>query len=179
MKLSSDNETLAENKALILYILDKVNKPIGNTVLLKLVLLVNNMNYFYFQQFLLDLIENKYILSYQNGKETFYELTDEGRNALRLVEDLIPGYFKFKVDNNCKDDLQNIENELSITSDFIPHNETDYSVKCAITENNKTVFEITVSATSREQAKFIANNWKKNADKIYPQILKIITSTSK
>ena len=34
VKLSSDNETLAENKALILYILDKVNKPIFNDALL-------------------------------------------------------------------------------------------------------------------------------------------------
>lgn len=179
MKLSSDNETLAENKALILYILDKVNKPISNTVLLKLVLLVNNMNYFYFQQFLLDLIENKYILSYQEEKETIYELTNEGRIALHLVEDLIPGYFKFKVDHNCKDDLQNIENELSISADFIPHSETDYSVKCSIMENNKTVFELTVSATSREQAKFISDNWKENADKIYPKILNILTNPTK
>ena len=31
MKLASDNETLAENKALILYLLNKVNKPLENT----------------------------------------------------------------------------------------------------------------------------------------------------
>ena len=30
MKLNSDNETLAENKVLILYVLSLVNKPISN-----------------------------------------------------------------------------------------------------------------------------------------------------
>ena len=118
MKLTSDNETLAENKALILYILDKVNKPISNTALLRLVLSVENMNYFYFQQFLLDLIDNKYIISYAVEKETIYELTTEGKSALELVSDLIPGFLKFKVDNNFKDNLQSIENELSVSADF-------------------------------------------------------------
>lgn len=75
MKLTSDNETLAENKALILYILDKVSKPITNVALLELVLSIENMNYFYFQQFLLDLIENQYIINYEKNSETFYELT--------------------------------------------------------------------------------------------------------
>ena len=64
MKLLSDNETLAENKALILYIINKVSKPISNDAFFKLVLSAQNMNYFYFQQFLLDLLENKYIITY-------------------------------------------------------------------------------------------------------------------
>ena len=46
MKLTSDNETLAENKVLILYILNKLNKPINNDSLLKLVLSIQDMNYF-------------------------------------------------------------------------------------------------------------------------------------
>ena len=40
MKLSSDKDTMAELKALILYILYKINKPITNDEFLKLVLLV-------------------------------------------------------------------------------------------------------------------------------------------
>ena len=65
MKLSSDEQTLAENKILILYILNRVGKDISNSALLNLVLAVTDMNYFYFQQFLLDLLQNKYITSYE------------------------------------------------------------------------------------------------------------------
>ena len=36
MKLNTDSETLAENKVLILYILDQTNKPITNDNLYKL-----------------------------------------------------------------------------------------------------------------------------------------------
>ena len=51
MKLSSDKDTMAELKALILYILYKINKPITNDEFLKLVLTITDINYFYFQQF--------------------------------------------------------------------------------------------------------------------------------
>ena len=64
MKLTEDSETLAENKVLILYILNKLNKPISNESLLKLVLSIQEMNYFYFQQFLLDLLDMQYIIGY-------------------------------------------------------------------------------------------------------------------
>ena len=61
MKLTSDKETLAENKVLILYILNKIGRPVNNDELLQLVLSIQDMNYFYFQQFLLDLLDNHYI----------------------------------------------------------------------------------------------------------------------
>lgn len=174
MKLNSDSETLAENKALILYILDKVSKPISNDALLKLVLSIENMNYFYFQQFLLDLIENKYIVNYEQNGETIYELTSEGKNALELTGDLIPGIVKFRVDNNFKENLGKIEDEMSITADYIPHSENEYSVKCKIVENNQILFEVQTYAGSQAQAKIVAENWMKNAGKLYPKILGIL-----
>ena len=41
MKLTEDSEKLAENKVLILYILNRLDKPICNDSLLKLVLFNN------------------------------------------------------------------------------------------------------------------------------------------
>ena len=174
MKLAYDNDTLAQNKALILYVLDKIGKPVSNTLLLKLITSISNMNYFYFQQFLLDLIENKYVISYEKDKDIIYELTPDGKQALDLVKDLIPGYIKFKADNNFKENLRKIENELSVTADFTPVGKNDYTVKCQITENNKTIFEIQTFATSSSQAKSIVDNWMQNADDIYPKIIEIL-----
>lgn len=178
MKLAYDDNTLIENKTLILYVLDKIGKPVSNTALLKLITSINNMNYFYFQQFLLDLIDTKYVIAYSKDKETIYELTPEGKRALDLVKDSIPGYLKFKADHNFKENLRKIENELSITADFTPNGENDYTVKCRITENNKTIFEVQTFATSREQAKSIVDNWMHNADLIYPKLLEILTQNN-
>ena len=71
VKLSSDNETLAENKILILYILDKLYAPIDNSNLYRIILSTQDMNYFYYQQFLLDLIQLNYIKGYEKILKIF------------------------------------------------------------------------------------------------------------
>ena len=79
MKINSDSETLAENKVLILYILNQVHKPITNDNLYKLVLTAIDMNYFYFQQFLLDLISAKFVVNFPKEDQTLYKLTTHGK----------------------------------------------------------------------------------------------------
>lgn len=176
MKLTSDSETLAENKALILYILNKIQKPITNTELFELVLNIENMNYFYFQHFLTDLIENKYIVNYEKNSEFFYELTDLGKETLSLVQDMIPGILKFKVDNNTKQDLKEVENSSSVVADFEPNDDNGYTVNLKIYDKHNIIFNLSVYAGSREQAKLIIDNWEKNAEEIYSNILSLITN---
>ena len=171
MKLSTDKDTLAEYKVLILYILFKVNKPITNDEFLKLVLSVTDINYFYFQQFLLDLLETKYIASFEKDENTLYKITTEGIEALRLTGDMIPGILKLKVDSNFKNELDIIENEVSVTAEYMPKNEKSYIVKCKIVENGETMFELKTFAGSSEKAKAIVDNWKNNAVDIYPRIM--------
>lgn len=180
MKLTSDNETLAENKVLILYILNKVDKPVSNDELLQLVLSVEDMNYFYFQQFLLDLLENKYIEVYDkdNFSEQIYKLTNAGKDALELTKDLIPGIIKLKIDSTIKGELQDIEDEVSIISEFTPADDGGFIVTCKVIEYSKTIFEVSTFAASREQAKFISDNWKENAIDIYPNMINLLTKNN-
>lgn len=171
MKLNSDDQTLAESKILILYILSKVGKPISYNELLELVISTSDMNYFYFQQFLLDLIEDNYIITYKNENDDIYELTPEGKNALDLTIDIIPGILKLIVDSKFKENFDTIKDEFSVIAEYTPVTENSFSVKCRIVENNNTVFNLEAYAGSREQAKKIVNNWKNNAIHIYPEIL--------
>lgn len=179
MKINTDSETLAENKVLILYILDQTHKPITNDNLYKLVLTAVEMNYFYFQQFLLDMIETNFVVSYEKENQVMYELTEHGKNTLDLTLDILPGIVKLKIDTNLKSTLETVEEEHSIIAEYTPKNENNYIINCKITENNETVFEIKTFAYSREQAKEIVDNWKNNAEKIYPQVLELLHNTQK
>lgn len=175
MKLASDDETLAENKVLILYVLEKANKPLTNDVLYKIVLAAVDMNYFYFQQFMLDLINVGYIFSFQKEEQTLYQITDSGKKTLDLTLDLLPGIIKLKADTNLKPILDSSEEEQSIVAEYTPLSENHYTIICKVVENNETVFEVKTFAGSREQAKEIVDNWESNANTIYPQILDILT----
>ena len=175
MKITSDNETLAENKVLILYILDTVNKPITNDALYSIVSNAIDLNYFYFQQFLLDLIEAKYVVCYTKETQDVYELTESGKNTLDLTLDILPGIIKLRVDTNLKTNMEMFENAQSVVAEYIPKSENEYEVQCKIVEDNEIIFEIKTFAYSREQAQNIVDNWKQNAILLYPQLIGLLT----
>ena len=174
MKLNSDEQTLAESKILLLYILDKVGKPISHNAFLELVSSISDMNYFYFQQFLLDLLEDKFIEQYEKDESTLYEITRSGKETLALTIDIIPGILKLKVDSQFKESLDYIKDKFSISAEYFPITEKEFMVRCKIIENNSVVFDLQAHAGSREQAKKIVDNWNQKSPEIYPQILDLL-----
>ena len=174
MKLTGDKEELAESKVLILYVLSKINRPVTNSELLSLIESIDDMNYFYFQQFLIDLKENKYLLEYEQEKQKFYAITMAGRETVRLTIDMLPGSIKDKVDENLKNTMKKIENEEAIYADFFPSKEDEFMICCGIKENNKKVFEVKVFSSNRDNSLKIIDNWKKNAGTIYPKIVEML-----
>ena len=174
MNSSLNANDLAEDKVLILYVLDKLNKDIITDALFKIISSIKDFNYFYFKQVLTDLIDSKLVGTYTKDEETVLKITSEGKKAFNLTSDLLPGIVKLKADKIFKEELYEIEEEASIVAEFIPKNEQDFTVKCKIIENNETIFEVKTFAGSRDRAKTIVDNWNSNAKEIYPKILNIL-----
>ena len=178
MAVSDNNNTLAENKVLILYMLNKINKDVADSSLFKIISSINDINYFYFGQTLNSLVETRLVDSYTKDKDTIYRITSEGKNALSLTLDLLPGIIKLKADHIFKEELSSIEEESSVVAEYTPKNENDYKIKCKIVENNETIFEVSTFAGSRDNAKKIVDNWNKNANTIFPKILDLLLNNS-
>lgn len=176
MKLNSDDQTLAESKILLLYIFSKLQKPISHNEILELVTSIVDMNYFYFEQFLLDLLEDNYIFKYKKENTDIYEITEDGKNAIDLTIDIIPGILKLQVDSKFKENLDNVKDKFSICAEYTPITEKEFSVRCKIIENNITIFELQAHTGSREQAKQIVENWNNKATEIYPKLLEILVN---
>lgn len=176
----SENNTnnLAENKVTILYILNYITEDFTDNDLFKLIAEIRNINYFYFIDILTDLINFKLIETITKEQKNLLQITNKGKEFLELTIDILPGMLKLKIDDILKKKTSLIADEKAVTAEYIPESETDYTVKCKITENNKTIFELTTFAGSNKNAKQIANNWKQNASKIYPEILKLLTNKS-
>lgn len=176
--MENNTNSLAQDKVLILYILKKLNKDITSSDLFKILSNVNDINYFYFRQTLIDLVDSKLICSYTKDEISVFELTAEGKNSLELTIDVLPGLLKLKADTVLKNELNHIIDESSIVSEYIPENESNFTVKCKIIENNTTLFEIKTFAGSRERAKAISDNWNNNASNIYPKIMNLLTENN-
>ena len=172
---SNNTTTLAENKVLILYILHQIDGDIVQDGLFKIISSINNLNYFYFKQLLTDLIDSKLVGVYTKDDEQVLRITSEGKNAYLLTKDVMPGILKLKADSVFKKEFSNIEEASSVVAEFTPKDENNYTVTLKIVENNETIFEVKTFAGSREQAKTIVDNWRKNAVKLYPKMLKMLT----
>lgn len=172
--MKQSDEELAENKVLILYILNKITDGIKSDNLYKIVSSANAINYFYFQELVTDLINTNLIGSFTKDEDIFIKITSEGQNALVLTKSLLPGILKLKADSVFKEQVSIIAEESSIITEYIPKDENDYTVKCKIVEKNETIFEVSTFAGSRERAKQISDNWKNNANKLYPQIIDLL-----
>ena len=85
------NNGLAENKVLILYTLNTIDREISDTDLLKIISEINNINYFYFRDILEDLVNSKLVGTYTKDDKIIYEITPEGKNSLELTIDILPG----------------------------------------------------------------------------------------
>ena len=117
MSLNSDSTaTLAENKVLILYILNLSNKDFKQDDLFKIISSVNDINYFYFKQVLIDLIESNLVASYTKENETIIKITSQGKDSYNLTKDVLPGLTKLKADNICAKEFSSIEEASIIKS---------------------------------------------------------------
>ena len=176
MSSNSNNNTttLAENKVLILYILNLIDGDIIQDGLFKIISSINNLNYFYFKQILTDLMDSKLVGVYTKDDEQVLRITSEGKNAYTLTKDVMPGILKLKADSIFKKEFSNIEEASSVIAEFTPKDENNYTVTLKIVENNETIFEVKTYAGSRERAKKIVENWKNHANTIYPNILNIL-----
>jgi len=79
------NKELAENKLILLYIIDKVNIPISNLQITKIILENKFMNYFMLQQLLNELCTSNYLLYKNIDNKAFYTITPLGETNLKLL----------------------------------------------------------------------------------------------
>lgn len=170
MSLGSNKE-LAENKLILLYIIDKVNMPISNLQITKIILENKFMNYFMLQQLLNELCSHEYLSCETNDNKTFYTITPSGKQTLGYFTSHIPEGIKSLVDNSISNIRNNIRNETFIIADYTPESENEFIVSCQVREDNFSLIDLNVTVGTKNDARHICENWKKNSQVIYSEII--------
>lgn len=170
MNIASNRE-LAENKLILLYIVDKINMPISNLQMTKLVMENKFMNYFIFQQFLDELCNLKYISSKVIDNKTYYSITPSGKQTLEYFINHIPKGLMLIIDNYISEMRKNIRNETFIKADFTPESESEFTVTCQVQEDTFSLIDLKISVGTKSDARDICKNWKKHSQTIYSEII--------
>ena len=77
-----NTEELAQNKLLLLYIIDKSSVQLSNQDITELILEKNYMNYFLIQQYLSELVRTSFIEVVESDSKKVYKVLEKGSITL-------------------------------------------------------------------------------------------------
>lgn len=175
-RLGSNSEQ-AENKLIILYLINAIDIPFGSLQIIKFILENKLINYFLLRQSLNELCDGGFLLQHCSEGKTFYEITDSGRQALEYFSSRIPAGIRGRIDNALPEARERIKQETMIVADFTPESEDKYIVNCRVDEGSFRLLDMTLAVGSRNDAKLICENWKKNSQYIYAELIESLTKT--
>lgn len=169
-----NSKELAQNKLLILYILENSEIPMNNSEITQFLLENNYMNYFLAQQFISELVSSKFIeFSIKDGQE-YYHLSKAGKDTLSFFNDRIPQALKEEVDKKYQKKKEEMVKDSQIIGNYYKKNDSEYIVNLKVIEKDITLFSMSLNVVSNKQAKMICNNWKENPQEIYKKIIDLL-----
>ncbi|MDP4180382.1 MAG: DUF4364 family protein [Bacillota bacterium] len=169
-----ENQELAEKKLILLYVINKLNVPVSNIQITKIILENRFMNYFYFQQFLLDLCKQNLLSADSVEGKVYYNITDKGKETLNFFVNHIPLGVKTRIDEASSRIRKKIKNETSVTADYSPEHENEFLVTCKINEDDFSLINLKITAGTKSDARKICNNWNSFPQEIYSEIIELL-----
>lgn len=166
----NNTEELAQNKILLLYIIDKSSTPLTNSQISEIILGHNYMNYFSIQQFLSELVESEFVTFVNLEGKDRYSMLKKGKLTLKYFEDRIPDNIKENINSTLKVKEMEYKRESQIIGNFYKKNDLEYIVTLKLVENGITLFNLHLNVPSKDQANIICNKWKQDPDSIYQSI---------
>lgn len=167
----SNVRELAQNKIIILYIVKRLGGLFTEEELIAFILKFDIYNYFYFKEYLNELIDSK-LVAYNSENNII--ITNDGIETLE--------YFSDNIGDNLKENLneyidifkkQEIYNNV-ITANYYEENEK-YYCNLSIKEQEKDIFFLKIEAPDREYAKNICEKFKNNPQILYKNIISVLS----
>lgn len=160
----------AENKLLILHTLQNTKFPLTKYDLSMIMLDNLLMTYFTFNESINDLLESKFV-SYD---KEFVDLTEQGRNVLKLFSDSIDEYKKGIIESYIKKIRNDVIENNSIVANYKAIDTNKFELLFEIKEKNEVIFSSKLVVPEEEMAKSFVENFKKNHNEVYRRFFTII-----
>ncbi|MGP1608464.1 MAG: DUF4364 family protein [Clostridium sp.] len=207
MDYTSNKMEVAKNKVIMMYILKKTKKSVLFKVFLELVTSLTDINYFEFHEYFEELISEGYIQKKEKGKHNLeltpeeiaeaykegiikndlnteesakekvmlYSLSENGENALDIALSMVPGIELLKIDSEFSKYYKAIREALSISAEYLPSKKT---VVCRAREDDRDLVKVELYVSSVDEARNMVKNWNEKADKLYLEILNLLSEPS-
>ena len=157
-------------KLILLYIADRCHTMPTRDQLYRTAIMNTHMDYFAFEQALLDLEEDGLLVSVRKPFGDCYGLTDPGREALSMFEKSVPQDERIKLDSFLEANREAFAHEKEITSRIDRLPDGSAVLELLIVERSEPIFSIRLSVSSEEQAMEMRSRWENSSEPIYNYI---------
>lgn len=171
-----NNRPMNLYKLMILYILGKAEFPITNARISDFMILNDYASYFSLQKVLSELTEQGLIEAETIRNNSFFELTEGGREMLSYFEDNINRTIREDIDLFLAENQVDIIKEMTATADYKKNEDGDFILKLRLNENKKSLLDLSIMVPSEDMAKDICNRWEEDYDSFYSEVLSLLNS---
>ena len=170
--MNENREQIAENRIIILYILNELALPITNLQLTDILASRTFMDYFSQQEIFSELLEFSLIKELTDETERkFYVITNEGKSALAALPELIPPPIKQNFDSNKKLIKEMIKRDWEINATQHIDENDNHFVRLFVRDGDTFLVDMKILAGSKKLASEMCVNWRKNTEKVYSELI--------
>lgn len=167
-------DAFTQYKLLILYMLDQVDFPLTNTQISNFMLDHDYTTYFTIQQTINELIRAELIRTESTHNNTQYYITNAGRETLSFFPEKLSAAMKADVRSFFAENKIKIRQEISAVANYCKTTLQDYAVRCQMKERQRTLIDLTITVSSKEQAQAICANWQKQQENVYAYLMDLL-----
>ncbi len=158
-------------RVMILHMLSLVEGPVTNNQIVNYALDNDIADYFSVQLAISDLLSSGFIYAESAHNDTRYRLTDDGRRTLELLDDNLSDELKENIGSYVKENKYELRQQTSVYADYMRASGGGYLVRCQIKNIEKPVIDLTMTVSTREQARAICANWANAHGDVYASIM--------
>ena len=152
--------------------MDRVKFPLTTAQISNYILEKEYTNFLTLQQVISELTEANLILARTAGNRTHLHLTDEGRETLSYFQNRINDTIKTEINEYLHENEYALQEEVSVLGDYYKSTSGEYEAHLIAKDRGNNLVEIKLSVPTKEVASTICDNWQKNNQEIYLELVK-------
>ncbi len=160
-------------KFLILYLLSYFDEPVNFGDLTDMALAENGVNYFEFSGALTSLTEFGHIKNV-DGKGEAFSITEKGRRTAEAVADSLRPSVRRAAERSAMTVARKMRRDALVSAEVTEAQRGGFNAKLRLADPDDEILSIDVLVMSREQGEMLAENFKRNAEKIFTQVIQDI-----
>lgn len=167
------------NKLLILFVLDKLEMPISEELLLQICSIDNIwIPYLYCKQIIQELIASGFITKVQTGgNNQLVALTTDGRTCLSHFYNDIPVSVREDVAEFIKEQRISYRKKQEFIADYFRNSDGSFTVTLKILEISQPLVDLKFVVANRAIATSIYNSWNEKAPEVYRALYDILVES--